>query len=428
MSKDSEVGIKQLAWLFERMAAKQDPVTPEQLQLFAKFHQGQVLPPECIEAKRLPYDFGYELGGKNYVTDIALGPNDEPCLMFAHDGSYKCLVGDREYALVEVGDFYGWGVSLLGFTSDGVPITGRFFRHNVSDLAVCGEWELLSSADYFLRIGGQDIWKSQGVFAAAMLDKIQNIFIFCRALPGKENHFMIGIWDQTTNAETVLVPDCDQAVRRFTVLNVKRIYCYWSTKNSGGSRRAPEIFHVGRVTDGKIVPYLIETRAKKIPRYKIVEVINIDGRVLFLGYSGEYDDDKGKWIAPHEHYCLFEEKKGILVSVQEAVARESFSDDDYSGNLTRLQPGLFAFSGMTKRDRLCCWYVDGVPGIAFKEVSPLFKRDEQWLYYACAGRHLFTMELKVPQSVLDKLAEEEDGRRQRAEWKRKWELKEKQEK
>lgn len=422
MSKDLEIGIKQLAWLFERMAAKQDPVTPEQLQCFAKFHEGQILSPECIEAKRLPYGFGYERGGKNYVTGLALGPNDEPCLLFVHDEKYKCLIGDKEYGLVRVGDIYGWGIALLGFTPDSLPVTSRTFRYNVSDLAVCGEWELLSSADYILRIGERDVWKSQGIFASAMSDRGNNTLIFCRALAEKENHFMIGCWDAATNTETVLVPDCDKAVRRFAVVSPKKVYCFWSERKPGEWRFESEKHYVGEICDGSVIPFDIPLNGRGLPDFAIEDVVELDGQTFFLAFSGAYRQVSD---SAHEYYRLLVADGKKFVSVDETVTRNPFVENDYRGCLTRIQPNLLAFRGMTKRDRLRCWYVDGIPGPAFNAVSPLFRRDGQWLYYACAGRHLFTMELIVPQSVLDKLAEEEDGRRRRAEWRQEQERKNK---
>ncbi|MFH1838678.1 MAG: hypothetical protein ABH820_00070, partial [Patescibacteria group bacterium] len=69
---------------------------------------------------------------------------------------------------------------------------------------------------------------------------------------------------------------------------------------------------------------------------------------------------------------------------------------NYSSNFSELGDGRFAFIGDVSPNvdtRRTCWVVDGVPQPSFEHVTPLFRKDDQWLYYAVNGRFLYTMEL-----------------------------------
>jgi hypothetical protein len=123
---------EQLQRLLERCNAKRGHITEEQLRAFIKNPNGPIMPRLCLEAKRLPDDWGTE---EKAVWDLAVTPDGKPCMVTKFHGKTNAVVcGDQTYELdddqpeTSHGPQITYEVTVMGFSSSGQPLI-HTFRH-----------------------------------------------------------------------------------------------------------------------------------------------------------------------------------------------------------------------------------------------------------------------------------------------------------
>lgn len=119
------VTTEQIQRLLERCNARHDhhPITEEQLLAFIKNPSGPIMPDHCLEAKKLPDDWGT---GEKAVWDLAVTPDGKPCMVTKFNGKTNAVVcGDQSYTLRNDGSKndqeYVYEVLILGFYDGGEP-------------------------------------------------------------------------------------------------------------------------------------------------------------------------------------------------------------------------------------------------------------------------------------------------------------------
>lgn len=115
--------LKHIQRLIERCLARENPITLEQLRCFLGNPTGPILPDLCLEAKKLPDNWGTE--GKA-VWDLAVTPDNQPCMVTKIDGRLNAVVyGDKTCTLhVDYRDGdqeYFYEVSVAGFNPCNEP-------------------------------------------------------------------------------------------------------------------------------------------------------------------------------------------------------------------------------------------------------------------------------------------------------------------
>lgn len=119
------VTIKQLQRLLESCNAHRDYISEDQLLAFLRNPSGPILPDSCLEAKRLPDDWGTE---DKAVWDLTVTPDGKPCMVTKFHGKTNAVIcGDQTYELCD--DILVGGrpriiheVTVPGFGPNGEPL------------------------------------------------------------------------------------------------------------------------------------------------------------------------------------------------------------------------------------------------------------------------------------------------------------------
>ncbi|MFH2232141.1 MAG: hypothetical protein ABII13_03150 [Patescibacteria group bacterium] len=360
MHDQDGITTRQIQRLLERAHAKKDPLTRKQLDRLLTDPNSPILPYQCVDAKKLPKDWG---AGDQAIWDLALGPDQKPCYATKLDGVMNVVVGGGS-ATISLGKDSETkaDIEIVGFSEDGRPyllVTKLQERMTVDDSL---EFTVVNQKFYCGSVNLLNFRPAETITAFTVLKN---------KLP------LIAMWDSHKLRENLYL---------FQELlgGPCHLYSKLFTSSSG-------VVHC-LVGSNKIIEYhpqsgefmMLPVSCSGRRGHKYCDIAEINEGVCFI--VGERDGDTLVHVYDNNSHSL---------KPAESVPR-GYPTINYSSNFSELGDGRFAFIGDVSPNvdtRRTCWVVDGVPQPSFEHVTPLFRKDDQWLYYAVNGRFLYTMEL-----------------------------------
>ncbi len=351
-----------IGWLIERMNAREAPITAEEVHHFGRHPAGPILSDFCREAVRLPAEYGTGSEQREQqppVLALSATSQGEPYIGTIVHGQ-PIVAGKEIYKIGEpekIGshdsttcDF----LCILGFV-DGKPVVkiGTKFEGPADPIPVPGTWVFR----------GEERWAAD-VLAASLLSDGSLVSAVWSGVAGERD---------ICRDQQLLYPKRRRAYRKFFLMPDGRLVGIHSPDRNEDPR----------------VCYLDDEKLVEPPICGVVDIAESGDSLLWV--REERATGKAREVVS---YNLFGTDKYSPRDEDEQV-RVDLGQNRYRSNITKLEPGLFAYIGETKRDKLECWVVGGKEQPAFDRVSPLFQRDEQWCYWGAVGRHLCLMEIPL---------------------------------
>ncbi|MBI5071510.1 hypothetical protein HZB93_01255 [Candidatus Falkowbacteria bacterium] len=350
-----------IGWLIERMNARETPITAEEVHRFGRHPAGPILPDLCLEARRLSAEYGTGSKWRREqppVLALSATPQGKPYVGTVVDGQ-PIVAGEGETYKIgepEKIDLHESTVCesfrILGFV-DGKPVVkiGTKFEGPADPIPVPGTWVFR----------GEERWAAD-VLAASLLSDGSLVSAVWSGIAGERD---------ICRDQQLLYLKRRRAYRKFFLMPDGRLVGIHSPDRNEDPR----------------VCYLDDEKLVEPPICGVVDIAESDESLFWV--REERAMGRAREVVS---YNLFGTDKHSPHDEDEQV-RVDLGQNRYRSNITKLEPGLFAYIGETKRDKLECWVVGGKEQPAFDRVSPLFRRDEQWCYWGAVGRHLCLMEM-----------------------------------
>jgi hypothetical protein len=362
---------RQLSWLLQRMATKQDPITRQQVEAFGRHPGGPILPEECLAVERLPDRFGtrcesqLQLADDNPVHNLAVSPAGALWLATVIGGCSTIVGGrtstrnDREYwerNVIQLLPDEEWGTMfsprIVGVQPDGTPVS---FLRKVASCNTSAYWE----DDAFIFVRGRRVFVGQ-------LPKHRLTAIHV-APDGAvlTAHHVGDKYYVYRNGELLLRPGT----------TIGRLWQFGDRLVFTGQHDGLFAWSISGRHAEKGVERLASDR-------DIRDVIECEGALHYV--SGAHDGRGAEIVR-------LLEATGLRTEMTSNVRR--IGGHAYLRGFTDLPNGRIAYVAETARDKQECWVVDGVAGPGFDHVTGLLVCDGRAQYWASLGRHLYTMEL-----------------------------------
>jgi|GEM_PF-4032846 len=392
--KPEKPTLDQLQWLIERMNAREEPITREQVNAFGRRPGGPILPEGCMAVERLPEYFGTRRDGSReaeygWVRDFAVSSTGELWLATIVEGG-SVLVnrgdsrGGRHFAdgrstfyLLE-DDEHGTQFSpyIVGFRSDGTPMAAltRVASHSRSVY-----WE----EESFLFIGGKRVfegdlpkWRPVSVRVAGNDD-------VCTLHCVVKEH---GLWRYQVLRNGELLLDTREQIADAWLLDdgdLVTVPPTWGVHHIGELHRwSGKKRTVDPIWSREHVAANVDTYySDGIARGRKGRIVNVRGKIGDLRVT----INTGSAVVV-DHYRDPSDPRRVEVE-------RVLGHHDYLAHDDVLPDGRDVYVGKTLRDQLQCFVCNGVAGPGFDRVSNVTVHDGAPHYYAILGQHLFTMEL-----------------------------------
>lgn len=364
------VTLPQLQWLIERMTARRDPITRQQVEVFGRHPAGPILPAECIAVERLPDTFGTRRAGQppleydGPVHDLAVSPTDGNlwvATVINGESALRCFgrhVGTPEHEepsnalrhLALRADGEGaryFSPRIVGFRQGAPVVRLRMYQSAWTD-------------DAFVYIGQGHRFADQLPTTRISAISVTRDGAVLTAHPIRDDQ-----WAVCRNGELLF--------RTQTAIGGRStIEGLWEVGDRIAWAGQFDGLHMRSVT-GSESPQ--ETRAIVHDR---------DIRDVFMGVGALHYITTGSAGHGANLHCIDD---GEIQSVW------SSDGHTYLRGYTEFPDGRIAYIGETVRDERECWVVDDVAYPGFDRVTDLVFREGRARYWGCLGQHLYTMEL-----------------------------------